>query len=104
MQTALANASLPGDQIRNPSDVYHKLDLVGLKALAPALNWDLFLKGASAPAGMRDINVAEPAFFAALNQVLPTVPISALRSYLMWQFAHFAAPYLYVDNPAYNLI
>jgi putative endopeptidase len=94
VETLLANASLPGDQIRDPKSTYHKIDLPGLKALAPALNWDTFLKGMGAPAGMTQINVGEPDFFAAINAQLPSIPVSALRSYLLWQYVHFSAPFL----------
>jgi predicted metalloendopeptidase len=94
VEMELANAALPGDQIRNPADLYHKIDLSGLKSLAPLLNWDIFLKGLIAPAGMTQINVAEPGFFVVLNWFLPSLPVTTLRSYMMWQLLHAMAPYL----------
>ena len=45
VETLLASSALAGDQIRDPFATDHKLDLAGLQALAPKLNWAALLKG-----------------------------------------------------------
>jgi putative endopeptidase len=87
IETILATSALPGDQIRDPFSVYHRLDLNGLQQLTPNLTWAAFLKGLGAP-GITAINVGEPAFFSAVSAALanadPKVRINSTDMRRTW--------------------
>lgn len=92
-ETALAEASLPRAELRDPEKTYHKLDFTGLQELAPGLDWGGYLEALGRP-GVQDINVAVPRFFEALDTVLGDADRGVLRAYLRWTLIDAAAPYL----------
>jgi predicted metalloendopeptidase len=86
-ETELARVSLPRAELRDPEKVYHKLDLGGLKTLAPGLDWDAFLLSTGG-AGVTDINVAVPGFVSGLEAILGRTPPETTRAYLRWHLVH----------------
>ncbi|MHB1845539.1 MAG: M13 family metallopeptidase [Deltaproteobacteria bacterium] len=83
LETALATASQSRVLRRNPDNVYHRIDLAGVLALAPSFPWKVYLGLLKHP-GITDINVASPDFFKALDQLLVATPAADLRAYLRW--------------------
>ncbi len=84
IETALAKASLPREDERNPDNVYHPMPVSSLAALTPAFRWPAFFTAIQAPA-FPSINVGEPGFFKSMNAVIEAEPLPALRNYLAFQ-------------------
>ena len=100
LETRLAKASMPVEEQRDPHAIFHMVDLASLAKVAPAIDWPRFISAMGAPPLAR-LNLAMPAFFAAVSQELSTTPMPQWRNYLRWQLLHCYAPYLskaYVDE------
>jgi putative endopeptidase len=87
LETALAKAALDRVSRRDPEKVYHKMTPAELQALTPNFEWARYFRGIGAPA-ISAINVSEPEFFKAVNQVITSTPIDELRAYLRWHLIH----------------
>jgi endothelin-converting enzyme/putative endopeptidase len=85
-ETRLAQSSLDRVSRRDPNKTYHRVERVGLKKLAPAFDWDLFLSRVGAP-DVTAITVQHEPFFAEVSTMTSQVPMSAWRSYLAWRVA-----------------
>src|SRR5580658_4908456 len=57
IETQLADASMTNVELRDPQKIYHRLDLDGLKKIAPEVSWDGYLAAIGFP-GITAINVA----------------------------------------------
>ncbi len=90
IETALARASMPRDQMRDPDNIYHPMPVAQLVALAPAFRWSAFFQAQKAPAFER-VDVAQPAFFKAMNAVITNEPLAALKNYMRFQTIDGAA-------------
>ncbi|TBR24842.1 M13 family peptidase [bacterium] len=93
VETALAKASMDRTLRRDPDNVYHKMGREGLKALAPAFDWDAYLAAAGGPA-WAEVNVASPGFLEGFSALLASAPTADLRSYLRWHAAGAFVPRL----------
>ncbi len=69
IETDLAKASMTNVELRDPQRVYHRLDLDGLKKLAPDVSWDAYLAAAGFPA-ITAINVAQPDFVSKIDAMV----------------------------------
>ena len=87
LETALAKAALDRVSRRDPEKVYHRLTPAELQKLTPNFDWARYFRGIGGPA-ITAINVSEPDFFKAVNQVIASTPIDELRAYLRWQLVH----------------
>jgi len=93
IETALAKASLPRDEMRDPAKRYHIMTLAALGNLEPNFDWPAYFAGIHSPA-VATLNVAQPDFFAAESQLLGTESLEALKSYLRFHVVNDAAPWL----------
>jgi putative endopeptidase len=93
LETELARASLTRVELRDPYNLFHKMDRAALERLTPHFAWDPYLRTLKL-AGSDTFNVTEPKFFTALDQLLATVPLADLKTYLRWHALHASAPYL----------
>lgn len=86
-ETSLARASISRVDQRTPANVYHRLGRVQLAALAPRFSWDRYFAALAVPeaAAPRQLNVAEPGFFSALESLLASTDLAAVRTYLRWR-------------------
>jgi endothelin-converting enzyme/putative endopeptidase len=84
VETALATAYLPKDQLRDPEATYHPMKTDAVVALAPTFPWKVFWTEAGFPS-LTSVNVATPAYLPALETLFKTEKISALKDYLRWQ-------------------
>jgi putative endopeptidase len=82
-ETRLAKASLDRVSRRDPDKVYHRVERAGLKKLAPAFDWDVFLTKVGAP-GISTISVDHQPFYAEVSAMAVDVPLSVWRTYLAW--------------------
>ncbi|MBK7858493.1 MAG: M13 family metallopeptidase [Archangiaceae bacterium] len=83
LETRLAKAQLTNVERRNPKNLDHKVDRAGLKKLAPALPWDLYLAGVGMPQ-QQAINVTSEAYFKELSAVFKETKPAVLQQYLAW--------------------
>jgi endothelin-converting enzyme/putative endopeptidase len=79
----LAQASLDRVSLRDPEKTYHRVERSGLKKLAPAFDWDVFLVRVGAP-GINTITVDHQPFFAEVSAMTVDVPLNIWRTYLEW--------------------
>ncbi len=93
VETALAKASLPRVELRDPKKVYHPMPVSGLDGLTPGFQWKEFLTGIDAPA-IPVINVGMPDFFKAMDQVIATQDLATIQSYLRFHAINSVAPWL----------
>ncbi|MGO9829171.1 MAG: M13 family metallopeptidase [Myxococcaceae bacterium] len=83
-ETRLAKASLDRVSRRDPDKTYHRVERTGLKKLAPAFDWDVFLARVGAP-DVTAITVEHEPFFAEVSAMTVEVPLGVWRTYLVWR-------------------
>ena len=93
IETALAKASMPRDQMRDPDNIYHPQPVADLSALTPSFDWTAFFAASRAPAFTR-VNVTQPEFFKAMNALIDAEPLPAIQNYLRFQTVDGVAPRL----------
>ncbi|MBV9888630.1 MAG: M13 family metallopeptidase [Acidobacteria bacterium] len=93
METALARASLSPVERRDPYKLKNKMDLAGLKKLAPNFDWDRYYADRHYPS-LAILNVASPSFFKQMNNDLNGESIDHWKTYLWFHVADAASPYL----------
>jgi putative endopeptidase len=93
VETQLAGASMTNVELRDPKKIYHRLDLGGLKKLAPDVAWEGYLARVGFP-DITAINVAQPDFVKAFDAMTRSVKIGDWRTYLRWHLARATSPWL----------
>ena len=93
IETNLAKGSLNRTDQRDPAKVYHKMPLSELQKMTPAFTWNQYLTGIQSPT-FESLNVAMPDFMKAMDQVVASNDLAAVKSYLRWQTLRTAAPVL----------
>nr|MBA3806382.1 M13 family metallopeptidase [Acidobacteriota bacterium] len=83
METRLARASMTPVEERDPNATYHKMTLAELNALVPGFTWNRYFRGIGLT-DPGDINVAQPAFYKEVGQMMTSVPVSDWKTYLRW--------------------
>jgi putative endopeptidase len=92
-ETIFAKATMTNVQRRDPYARYHKMDLDGLSALAPAVDWKaLFRQSGIAPS--TPVNVSEPEFIKTVQAQLTSAPIDTWKTWIRWRVASSASPFL----------
>ena len=92
LETALANASMTNVQRRDPNATYHVMPTDSLLLLAPHFGWnDYFAARMKHP---DVVNVTQPDFFRAVNDLIASVPLDTWKAYLRWNALGDAAPTL----------
>jgi putative endopeptidase len=87
IETALAKGSLDKVSRRDPNQLYHKLTVTELAALAPVFDWSKFFKLTGAPA-FDSLNVDVPEFARALQSTITGTSLDDLKTYLAWHLLH----------------
>ncbi len=90
IETDLAKASMPIEQMRDPDNIYHPVPVAELTALTPAFAWTGFFAAQHTPAFTR-VNVMQPEFFKAMNALIEREPLPALQNYLRFHTLDGAA-------------
>jgi endothelin-converting enzyme/putative endopeptidase len=90
METDLSKASLDVVSRRDPQQVYHKMSVKALVALAPSIDWPKYFSGVGTPS-FTDLDVSVPDFFKGLNGVFTQSSVADLKTYLRWQLLHAEA-------------
>jgi predicted metalloendopeptidase len=84
LETKLAKHWKTPIERRDPSGMYNKVDRAGLASLTPTWSWDAYFQGLGFE-GLREINVAAPAFLQGLEKLLASTKPAVWRAYLEWQ-------------------
>jgi endothelin-converting enzyme/putative endopeptidase len=93
IETALAKASLTRVEKRDPYNLKHKFPRAQLITIAPAFDWDAYMRVLNPPP-FTEVNVTEPKFFSALSNELTNASLAAWQAYLRWHLVHAEAVYL----------
>jgi putative endopeptidase len=90
IETALAKASTPRVDLRDPEKTYHIYTVADFQKLAPDFDFTVYFKDIQV--GQFDtLNVATPNFFKALNELIDKEPLGAWKSYFRWHLIHASA-------------
>ncbi|MGH9602596.1 MAG: M13 family metallopeptidase [Terriglobales bacterium] len=93
LEMALAKVAQDPVTRRDVRNLDHWMKREDFAALAPSLNWNLYLDGIGAPA-MSEFNVANPEFFKGMEAALKNTPLDVIKSYLRWRTVTLASPFL----------
>ncbi|MGH9597612.1 MAG: M13 family metallopeptidase, partial [Edaphobacter sp.] len=93
IETALAKGSMDRVAMRDPATRYHPMTVAELQALSPDYAWGPYLKGIKI-GEFKTLNVTVPTFFPAMNAVVESSSLDAIKSYLRWHTLRTAAPSL----------
>ncbi|HVU48516.1 MAG TPA: M13 family metallopeptidase [Terracidiphilus sp.] len=93
IETALAKASTPRVQLRDPEKHYHIMTFAELAQLSPSFDWSAYFTGIGAPK-MDTLNVGQPDFFKAEDQVIASQSLDALKAYLRFHALYIVASWL----------
>ena len=84
VETAIAEAELPEEDLREPESQYHPMKTGEVTSLAPSFPWQTFWSEAGF-AGLQSVNVAQPDYLVALESLFKSAPLEDLKSYMRWQ-------------------
>jgi len=87
LETALASYSLSNVERRDPASLYHMMNLAKFDSSTPSFSFVRFLHDVEA-LPVDSLNVAEPAYFAGLNQLLASTSLDEWKTYLRWALIH----------------
>jgi putative endopeptidase len=90
LQTKLAEASKTPVEMRDPNANYNKVTLQGLKELMPDFSWEAYFAARGVPK-FAELNVAQPAFFKALNRLAADVSLEDWKTLLRWHLVNSTA-------------
>ena len=93
IERALADAELDRTARRDPAAITHIHPGEELQTLTPAFEWKTYLSSAGAPE-FKEVNIAVPQFFRALNSLLVSTSLDSVKAYLRWQLANSSAELL----------
>jgi putative endopeptidase len=93
IETALAKGSMSRVEMRDPAKRYHVMTIAKVQELSPNFNWNQYLDGMNL-GQVKTMNVSSPGYVQAVNAVLGTESLQAIKSYLRWQVLHGGAPLL----------
>ena len=93
IETALAKGATPRVELRDPDKRYHIMTLTALDQLDPNFDWSAYFTGVHAPR-VEDLNVGQPDFFKAENQLLGDESLDALKVYLKFHVINGVADWL----------
>src|SRR2546428_10606179 len=96
LETKLAEASRTRVQLRDPIKNYNKMGVRQLQDLTPEWNWSDYFKTINL-VEPGDINVHQPEFFKAANDLFRSASIDDWKAYLRWQLINATAPDLSKD-------
>jgi len=92
LETALAKKHWTRVESRDSEKTYNKYPVTKLRTLAPALDWDSYLRGSgvTSPA----VIVAQPSAFTGFSELLASRSLPVWRTYFRWRVIDSYAPYL----------
>ncbi|MCA1660260.1 MAG: M13 family metallopeptidase, partial [Verrucomicrobiaceae bacterium] len=95
-ETELAKPARARVELRDPLKNYNKMTVAELQKLTPDWKWADYFKGIGL-AQSGDVNVGQPDFFKAANELFKTASIDDWKAYLRWQLLNAVASELSND-------
>jgi putative endopeptidase len=96
LETSLAQASRTRVELRDPQKNYNKMTQADLQKLTPDWKWSDYFKDINL-IEPGDINVQQPEFFKATDDVFKSAPIDNWKAYLRWHLINATASELSKD-------
>src|SRR5881397_1140015 len=96
LETKLAEASRTRVQLRDPIKNYNKMGVRQLQDLTPDWNWSDYFKTIDL-VEPGDINVHQPEFFKAADDLFRSASMEDWKAYLRWHLINATAPHLSKD-------
>ena len=93
IETKLAQSAMGRIELRDPDATYHKMGMEELGSLTPNLAWPAYFTELGYPK-IDQVNVGQPKFFTAFNDLLASVPLDGWKTYLRFHLLSAAAPAL----------
>jgi putative endopeptidase len=90
VETKLAENSSTRVELRNPEKRYNPMTKAELIAMTPHFDWGLYFRAINLPE-VDKINVGQPAYFKAIDNLLTTIPIEDWKTYLRWHLVNAAS-------------
>jgi endothelin-converting enzyme/putative endopeptidase len=87
LETKMATASLSREEMRDPAKLYHPTELAHFCTQLGAFDVDSYLHTLGTPA-FHSLNVSTPAYFEALNKILPETDLASIKALLRWDLLH----------------
>jgi len=97
LETRMAAAHWPRQELRDPVKTYNKFALAKLDELTPGYRWPHYLSSVGVTGKTDYLLVGEPSYFKAFAQMVSEVPLRDWKSYLRWHLILDYAPYLSQD-------
>ncbi len=91
IETALAKPARTRVELRDPQKNYNKMSQAELQKLMPDFKWNDYFQVLGLPVPGA-INVGQPDFFKAANDVFKRVSLDDWKTYLRWHLIHGVAP------------
>ncbi len=98
LETALARISRKTEDLRDPFQNYHKQSVEEFEKLAPSFAWKAYFKGMGLEKA-DSVNVGQPEFYTALEELWKNEPLSVWKDYLKFQLADQLTSY--ADDETY---
>jgi predicted metalloendopeptidase len=90
LETAMAGSQWTRVESRDPQRTYNRLDLAGLKKVAPRFDWKRYLVALGDP-GLTTFTATTPKALEQLNALLARTPSGTWQAYLRWHLLADAA-------------
>lgn len=94
LETALAQAQWSRVENRDPVKTYNRIELAALPGLAPAIDWNAYLKAAGLAGKAGYLIVSQPSYVSGLGQQLESTPLATWKAYFRSRLLSTYAPYL----------
>jgi putative endopeptidase len=90
VETRLAENSVTRVQRRNPEANYHPMTKAQLLTLTPHFDWGQYFRNINLPE-IDKINVGQPDYLKAADNLLTSIPVDDWKSYLRWHLVNAAS-------------
>lgn len=103
IENALAKASMPLTDMRDPYKTYNRVTFPALIKMAPGLDWAGLATSLSIPQSA-DVNVNDKGYLAEFSRLMAEVPVETWKHYIEWRVVRATAPFLskaFVDEDFY---
>jgi len=92
-ETQLAKASLAPTELRDLDNDYHFVSVADADKVTPHFSWDTFFQIQGINAG-KGFSLSQPKFFAEMDKLIATAPVSQWQAYLRFHTIDMASPVL----------
>ena len=96
-ETNIAKSQNTRLENRDPEATFNRYTVEEAAAFAPNIDWAGYFTEMGIMKGMKSFNIAQPKYFAEINNVLVKTEIEVLKAYFAWHEINSAASYLSED-------